>query len=53
MKSKLSLGSLGQLFDMVNDPNQTKNIGETKPKVLADFSKAKENYRKRWLIESY
>ena len=41
----------GQLFDMVNDPNQTINIGESKPKVLADLSKAKEKWLKEVLVE--
>ena len=41
----------GQLFDMVNDPNQTINIGELKPEVLADLSKAKEKWLKEVLVE--
>ena len=41
----------GQLFDMVNDPNQTINIGESKPEVLADLSKAKEKWLKEVLVE--
>jgi len=41
----------GQLFDMVNDPNQTTNIGETNPQVLADLSKAKEKWSQEVLVE--
>tara|TARA_B100001059_G_scaffold216675_1_gene235260 strand:- start:31633 stop:33318 length:1686 start_codon:yes stop_codon:yes gene_type:complete len=41
----------GQLFDMVNDPNQTTDIGKTKPQVLADLSMAKEKWSQEVLIE--
>lgn len=41
----------GQLFDMVNDPSQTKDIGKTKPQILADLSKAKEKWSQEVLVE--
>jgi arylsulfatase A-like enzyme len=41
----------GQLFDMVNDPSQTKDIGKTKPQILADLSKAKEKWSQQVLVE--
>jgi arylsulfatase A-like enzyme len=41
----------GQLFDMVNDPNQTTDIGKTKPQVLADLSMAKEKWSQEVLVE--
>tara|TARA_B100001093_G_scaffold199830_1_gene192029 strand:- start:138 stop:1910 length:1773 start_codon:yes stop_codon:yes gene_type:complete len=41
----------GQLFDMVNDPSQTKDIGKTKPQILADLSKAKEKWSEEVLVE--
>ena len=57
-KGKLSLRNQhyrldhqGQLFDMVNDPNQTKDIGEKKPQVLTALNKAKEQWEQEVLVE--
>lgn len=41
----------GQLFDMVNDPNQTRDIGEEKPQVFITLNKAKEQWERDVLIE--
>jgi arylsulfatase A-like enzyme len=41
----------GQLFDMVNDPFQTKDIGVEKPQVLIAFNKTKEQWEQDVLIE--
>ena len=39
------------LFDMVNDPNQTINIGEKKPKILEKLIRAKRKWEKEVLVE--
>ena len=39
------------LFDMVNDPNQTINIGETQPKILEKLIVAKRKWEKDVLVE--
>ena len=41
----------GQLFDMVNDPSQTRDIGKTKPQILADLRKTKEKWSQEVLVE--
>jgi hypothetical protein len=41
------LGNKGQLFDMVNDPNQKKDISFDKPEILKSLSSARE----RWVSE--
>ena len=45
------LGHEGQLFDMINDPNQTSDIGQKKPKVLEKLLKAKRLWEKEVLVE--
>tara|TARA_B100001029_G_C15061261_1_gene458680 strand:+ start:1059 stop:2831 length:1773 start_codon:yes stop_codon:yes gene_type:complete len=39
------------LFDMVNDPNQTINIGEKQPKILEKLIQAKRKWEKDVLVE--
>jgi hypothetical protein len=41
----------GQLFDMINDPNQSTDIGEKIPQVLTALNKAKEQWKEEVLIE--
>ncbi len=57
-KGKLSLRNQnfrldheGQLFDMVNDPSQTSDIGKIKPKILTAFKNAKQKWSKEVLVE--
>ena len=38
------LGHEGQLFDMVNDPNQTTDIAAKKPRVLQQLQTAKDHF---------
>jgi hypothetical protein len=45
------LGNGGKLFDMVNDPNQTKDVGMEKPIVLAEMQKVKKQWEKEVLTE--
>ena len=45
------LGHEGQLFDMINDPNQTSDIGQKKPKVLEKLIQAKRLWEKEVLVE--
>jgi len=45
------LGHDGQLFDMVNDPNQTSDIGDKKPLVLNALNKAKKQWEQEVLVE--
>jgi len=45
------LGHEGQLFDMINDPNQTSDIGQKKPKVLEKLKQVKRQWEKEVLVE--
>ena len=40
-----------KLFDMVNDPNQTTDIGSEQPQILARMIQAKEQWEKEVLVE--
>jgi arylsulfatase A-like enzyme len=41
----------GQLFDMINDPYQSTDIGEKKPQVLTALNKTKEQWKEEVLVE--
>jgi arylsulfatase A-like enzyme len=57
-KSKISirsqqyrLGHEGQLFDMVNDPNQKKDISSDKPEIFKSLSSARERWEREVFSE--